>query len=162
MESDRSKVEAFYGGKLRVRVCGILQRPEDGAVLAGLHNGVGPLGQLWVPPGGGLQLGETLTECLQREFLEEAHLHILLGAFHNVFEFVDMPLHAIELFYHVHLATPGVARLGTDPEWPIAESPILQELAWITPKAYKSADKGLYHPVFRALFADSNSTQRDR
>jgi ADP-ribose pyrophosphatase YjhB (NUDIX family) len=33
----------------------------------------------WLLPGGGVQLGETLKECLEREFLEELNVGIVAG-----------------------------------------------------------------------------------
>ena len=88
----------------------------DGAILCGLHKGVGPLGQLWVPPGGGLEFGEVITECLKREFKEETGLDILAGPLVGLYEFVEVPLHALELFYRVNLEAEGIPTLGKDPE----------------------------------------------
>ena len=148
MSEDRRKVEAIYGGKLRVRACGLLKR-SDGALLCALHRGVGPAGRLWVPPGGGVEFGETLAQTLAREFAEEAGLAITVGPLVAVFEFVESPLHAIELFYEV-AAQGGSPTLGQDPEWPADEPPLLEALAWVTP-AQAAAEPAMYHGVVRQV-----------
>lgn len=144
MVEDRHKVEAIYGGKLRVRVCGLLKRP-DGAVLCALHRGVGPTGRLWVPPGGGVEFGETMAQTLVREFAEETGLAVAVGGLVAVHEFVQPPLHAIEVFYEVS-ATGGHLALGQDPEWPADQPPLLEALAWVTP-GQVAEEKALFHKV---------------
>ncbi len=144
MVEDRHKVETIYGGKLRVRVCGLLKR-ADGAVLCALHRGVGPTGRLWVPPGGGVEFGETLAQTLVREFVEETGLEVEVGDLVSVHEFVQPPLHAIEVFYEVR-AIGGTLALGTDPEWPTHQPPVLEALAWVLPEQV-AADKTLFHRV---------------
>lgn len=148
MSEERRKVETFYGGKLRLRICGLLQR-NDGALLCALHHGVGELNRLWVPPGGGLDFGEKLDDCLRREFLEETGLDISVGSLHSVHEFVRPPLHAVELFYHVTASSTQVPVLGTDPEWPSDLPPVISELAWVLPGDI--ADPRLYHAVVREV-----------
>lgn len=148
MSEERRKVETFYGGKLRVRICGLLRR-EDGALLCALHQGVGELGRLWVPPGGGLNFGEKFEECLQREFLEETGLKVAVGALHSVHEFVKPPLHAVELFYHVTASTEHAPVLGSDPEWPADQPPVISELAWVATNDL--TDSRLYHAVVHQI-----------
>ena len=76
---------------------------------------LGPEGVLWVPPGGGLQFGETLPEALTREFKEETGLEIRVLEFLFLHEYLSLPLHAIELFFRVE-QTGGSLRTGSDPE----------------------------------------------
>jgi len=157
MSEDRRKVETFYGGKLRVRVCGVLRRAEDDAILCGLHRGVGPLGRLWVPPGGGLQFGETLAEGLKREFFEETGLSIERGEQVGLYEYVQPPLHALELFFNVYLTKAGIPKLGSDPEWPIEHPPLLEDLAWISKQDVDMEDRLLFHAVVHSLLRTRNS-----
>lgn len=152
MSEERRKVETFYGGKLRLRICGLLRR-EDGALLCALHQGVGELGRLWVPPGGGLDFGEKLEDCLRREFVEETGLEVSVGALHSVHEFIRPPLHAVEMFYEVSASSRQAPRLGTDPEWPRDLPPVILELAWVLPKDVD--DPRLYHAVVRQVLGDS-------
>jgi len=140
-------MEAHYGGRLRVRVCGVLRRQSDGAVLCALHKGVGPRGQLWVPPGGGLDFGESLTDCLKREFLEETNLLVEIGPLMNVYEFIEPPLHALELFYQVETIGESEPLLGLDPEWPLDQPPVLAALGWFGPKVVQEMGLAFFHKI---------------
>lgn len=85
-------------------------------------------GEFWSPPGGGLQFGETIEECLKREFLEETNTEILVGKFLKVNEFLEPPLHAIELFYEVNIVA-GEISVGFDPEM---ENQIIKDVKWLS------------------------------
>lgn len=74
-------------------------------------------GPFWAPPGGGMELGQTAVETLEREFLEETGLTVTVGSLRFVTEFIHPPLHAIELFYEVTVIG-GTVRKGSDPELP--------------------------------------------
>jgi len=152
MSVENTIVAAHYGGRVRLRVCGLLRR-SDGALLCGLHKGVGPLGQLWVPPGGGVELGEPLATCLEREFLEETGLQIRMGVLFKVYEYIGLPLHAVEIFYYITQPNPGQPVLGTDPEWPKNLPPVLTELAWITAQKAKNEPAEAFHAVVHDVFA---------
>lgn len=106
-------IEQEYGDRLRLRVAGICIENEE--ILLVDHSGLNETGQFWAPPGGGLKYGETVRECLQREFKEETGLHIHVGEFFCVTEYLNPPLHAIELFFLVN-RIDGVLASGSDPE----------------------------------------------
>ena len=55
--------------------CGIMY-DNDGKILMGLRSTRGPNPNYWEFPGGQLEEGETLEECLHREWMEELNLHI--------------------------------------------------------------------------------------
>jgi len=112
MESDVTKT---YGNRVRVRVCGLLR--EGDRLLMVNHRMPGRTAW-WAPPGGGVEFGEALEECLRREFEEEVHLSITVGQFAFGCEFLQSPLHAIELFYWVE-STDGKPLVGDDPELPL-------------------------------------------
>jgi 8-oxo-dGTP diphosphatase len=137
------KVGELYGGKLRVRVCGLLER--DGFLLLARHDGVGPAGQLWLPPGGGLEFGESAQACLVREFQEECGIKVHVGPFYHLNELLDLPLHAIELFYRVTLLS-GAPVLGTDPEQTDGP-PVLAELKWFSKDQILGYKKDAMHAV---------------
>lgn len=79
------------------------------------HRGVGPTDTFWSPPGGGVQFGETVPNALIREFAEETGLTVEIGDLLFVNEFVQPPLHAVELFFAVRV-TSGTLQRGVDPE----------------------------------------------
>src|SRR5437868_8875182 len=109
MEKD---VQKFYGNRLRIRACGICVK--DDAILSINHRGVLPH-NFWSPPGGGIQFGERAGDCLTREFNEEVGLSIEAKKFLFACEFIQNPLHAIELFFEVFPLGDQI-RVGSDPE----------------------------------------------
>jgi len=115
-----------YGNQLRVRVCGICV--QDDKILLINHSGMNESGEFWSPPGGGLQFGETIEDCLKREFLEETNTVISVGKFLKVREFLKSPLHAIELFYEVKILS-GEIKIGIDPEM---EYQIIKDVKWLS------------------------------
>lgn len=118
-------VENKFGGRIRVRVCGVLF--EDGKYLMANHHGINALGNFWCGPGGGLEFGESIENAIKREFLEETGLQIEVGKFIEFLEFIKHPLHAIELFFEVK-KVGGNLQLGHDPE---TGNTILKELKWM-------------------------------
>ncbi|MEL7146911.1 MAG: NUDIX domain-containing protein, partial [Bacteroidota bacterium] len=107
------KISSSFGNRLRLRVCGVLIT-NQGLLLA-RHAPFGPAGELWIPPGGGLQYAETTPEALIREFKEETHLDIEPGQLLFVNEVLDLPIHAVELFFEIK-SYSGHLEVGTDPE----------------------------------------------
>ncbi|OEJ99671.1 NUDIX domain-containing protein [Roseivirga misakiensis] len=108
-----AKISEVYGKKLRVRVCGICIRDEK--ILLVHHKSLGKTGSLWAPPGGGMEYGESASEALKREYKEETGLTIEVDRFLFVHEYLDPPLHGIELFFLVRTNNDAPI-LGEDPE----------------------------------------------
>ena len=100
MEKIESLIQSAFGGKLRIRVCGVLV--ENGKILLVRQRNNNGISSFWLPPGGGLEYGESIEKALKREFLEETHIEIKPGDFITVTEFLKLPFHAIELFYKVY------------------------------------------------------------
>lgn len=113
MEALENKIKSIYGEKLRVRVCGICIKDER--LLLVRHKGLSASGTLWAPPGGGMEYGEDAKTALRREFLEETGLDVEVGEFLFVHEYLDKPLHGIELFFEVKNVA-GTLKSGSDPE----------------------------------------------
>lgn len=111
-------LEKIYGNKVRTRVCGICV-DEKGRLLVvnmkGISSDLEHNQSFFAPIGGGIELGETATEALQREFLEETGLEIEIDYFMCVYEYVNLPIHAVELFFAVR-AVGGTLKIGFDPE----------------------------------------------
>jgi len=115
-----------FGNKLRVRVCGLCI--DNDCLLMINHKGIND-GDFWAPPGGGLQFGETIETCLIREFREETHLDIKIDSFQFICEFINLPLHAIELFFKVE-KRGGALKKGDDPE--MADNQIIQGVKFMS------------------------------
>lgn len=122
------EIEAIYGNKVRIRVCGLCWRDDQLLVLDHHHLGTP---HFWAPPGGGVEFGMNLHENLMREFLEETGLQVTVGDFLFSAELIKPPLHAIELFFTVSLVG-GTLQRGYDPE---------TKLRVIGEAAFKSLDE---------------------
>lgn len=118
----------LYSNKLRVRICGVLI--EENKLLLINHKGIGKQGNLWAPPGGGLEFHESSTTCLKREFLEETGLEIEAKRFLFVNEYQNEKMHALELFFEV-VRTGGSLIMGRDPELDSGRQ-MITELKFVT------------------------------
>lgn len=141
-----------YTGLVRVRVCGLLV--QDGALLLTAHRGLLPDdAPFWSPPGGGWQFGETIQDCLRREFREETGLDVVIGRFLHLHEYGSTDLQALELFFEV---TPEdatvVPRLGHDPEH-AADNQLLTKLAFVAPQQLIRLPAAQVHPVLRQIIS---------
>lgn len=116
-----------FANKLRVRVCGILIQ-DDRILLAQLHSPITD-NLIWMPPGGGLSFGESMKDCLKREFKEETNLTVEVHELVHVNELLKKAYHAIECFFEVKKVA-GDEKLGKDPElsW---DRQMLHDLQWI-------------------------------
>jgi 8-oxo-dGTP diphosphatase len=141
-----------YAGRVRLRVCGLLVH-EDTLLLTA-HRGLLP-GQaaFWSPPGGGWQFGETIQDCLRREFREETGLAVMVGRFLHLHEYKSNNRQALELFFEVKPQDPAaVPRLGTDPEHgPAAQ--LLTDLAFVAPRQLVRLPAEQVHPVLRQIIS---------
>ena len=111
------------------------------------HRGIGETDTFWCPPGGGVQFSETAHQALKREFLEETGLAIEPGELLFVSEFMQPPLHAMELFFQVNILG-GEIRLGYDPEME-ESSQIITEVALMSFEEIKSNPPDEVHRLFR-------------
>jgi 8-oxo-dGTP diphosphatase len=141
--SDQKQVHELYGNRVRVRGCGICV--EEGAILLVNHRGVRP-GNFWAPPGGGVNLGETAAQAIVREFQEETHLEVSVGPFLFACEYLQPPLHAIELFFEVK-RIGGTLGIGTDPEFVARRT--IQAVQWIPFRELAKWPPAEIHGVFQ-------------
>jgi 8-oxo-dGTP diphosphatase len=114
MEAELAKI---YGNKVRVRACGICWRENQ--LLMVCHKAVTET-RFWSPPGGGVEFGDSIEATVKKEFMEETGLAISVGSFLFGCEYIEKPIHAIELFYNVSIQG-GSLRCGFDPEFQIIE-----------------------------------------
>lgn len=117
----------LYGNRIRVRVCGVCIKNEQ--VLLVCHRPILGDKNYWCPPGGGVDEGETAEEALRREFLEETGLIVEVGRLLLTKEFVQAPLHAIELYFSVKILEGDLIK-GYDPEMNASEQ-LIKEVSWL-------------------------------
>ncbi len=144
MLASSNKDIGMFSGKVRVRVCGLLDNGDR--ILMIKHNSIGPEGHLWLPPGGGVDFRESAEQTLKREFLEETGLNIEVNEFLFVYELINERHHAIELFYRVTWLD-GRLTLGKDPELD-TESQIIEEVAFLSHEEIGKMDTALLHGIF--------------
>lgn len=127
MNTLENRIVETYGNRLRVRVCGICF--ENDAVLVVNHHSLHGRSDFWSPPGGGMEFGMSASENLKREFAEETGLIVEVEKFLFVHEYLEPPLHAIELFFQVKRLS-GELTKGYDPEMN-SEEQIIKEVRFI-------------------------------
>lgn len=117
-----------WSNKLRVRSCGLLIE-NDTLLLVELHSPV--TGKwTWIPPGGGVEFGETTEEALIREFKEETGLTVQVTERLHIREVIKPPVHAIEFYFRVKRLSGSLA-LGSDPEMNM-EDQILRDIGFFS------------------------------
>lgn len=134
-----------FGNKLRVRVCGLCL--DQDRLLMINHHGIKE-GDFWAPPGGGLQFGESMEECLKREFQEETGLTVEVLNFQFICEFIHPPLHAIEAFFRVG-TKQGSLRKGTDPE--MKDNQIIKEVKFMSWMEINHLNPDSRHGIFNLV-----------
>ncbi|MBA4299019.1 NUDIX domain-containing protein [Algoriphagus alkaliphilus] len=137
------EIEAKFGNQLRTRVNGILIE-NDRLLMVKHQMGNGRI--LWSVPGGGMNFGSTATENLKREYFEETHLHIAVGNYLFVYEYLHPPLHAMEHFFEVKRIN-GNVKLGKDPELSV-NNQILLEISWKSISEINTIPNDSLHRVF--------------
>lgn len=141
-------VLAPFSQKVRVRACGVLI--DNNAILLVKHEGIGPDGFLWNPPGGGVIFGETITQTIEREFLEETGLNVITREFLGFHEHIGDGLHALELFFGVQ-NKDGILALGKDPELE-GQKQIMTDLRfWTKQEILSFAPSNFHQKVFEFL-----------
>lgn len=141
---NKKELNDIFGGKVRVRVMGILERKEK--VLLIKHAGLNQSNELWLPPGGGVAAGERIVDAISREFKEEVGLDVSVGAFLFAHEFINDPLHAIELFFEVK-ANDHDPLIGSDPE--LGDKQIIERVEFKSLQEICQLPIEKYHPVFQ-------------
>ncbi|WP_412069276.1 NUDIX domain-containing protein [Rubrivirga sp. IMCC43871] len=112
-------IPASLADRVRVRVGALVfdDATAPTAVLLAEHRGIWEDRPFWTPPGGGVEVGESLAEAVRREVKEETGLDVTVGPVRYVLDFVRPPLHAVSFYLACHTDDDlAGARLGTDPE----------------------------------------------
>ncbi len=143
MGSIRQDIGTIYGNRTRLRVCGITIHQNQ--LLLVRHDGLGEKGQLWSFPGGGLEFGENLRETLHREYLEETGLEISSGRQLFIYEYLQPPLHAVEVYFQAEI-TGGKLQTGYDPEAP-EQFQHLKEIRFVTFDELRVMEPEIKHEI---------------
>ncbi|MCF0055725.1 NUDIX hydrolase [Dyadobacter sp. CY356] len=145
MDAGKNELIGLYGSRLRIRVCGICVDSEK--ILMIRHRFVGNENIFWSPPGGGMQFGESAAETLKREFQEETGLIVEAGEMLFVNEFIQPPLHAVELFFKIKFFAGQVIK-GIDPEFS-EENQIIREVRFMSIEEIKLLPVDHVHNLFQ-------------
>lgn len=119
--------ENIYSNRVRVRVNGLLVENRK-LLLVKIHQ-LTLKDHIWMPPGGGVDFGESLEDALKREFIEETGVEIQIGTLRYIHEFIKPPLHALEFYYDCK-KVGGALKLGHDPEL-IGKKQILEDVRFM-------------------------------
>ncbi len=137
-------VDRIYGNRVRVRACGICLM--DNKLLLVNHRQLSKE-NFWAPPGGGIEFGELAGEALEREFLEETGLKIKCEELLFIAEFVNPPLHAVELFFKVDYID-GVLKKGFDPEMG-PDDQLIEDAKFMSWKEILKLNEKELHGIFK-------------
>jgi 8-oxo-dGTP diphosphatase len=142
-------VNASRYSKLRARACALVLK-DHSLLLVKLHSPVLDK-EIWIPPGGGINFGDSIFETATRECLEETNVKVNARRLCYVTELVRPPkIHALEYYIECDWLS-GDAVLGYDPE--LNEAQILLDLAYI-PLEELSQKADLYPTFLRTQLLD--------
>ncbi len=119
--------DSQFSNKVRVRACAVIV--QDSSILLAKINSPTRPEPIWMPPGGGVELGESLEEALHREISEETELKIQKEQLLWIHEFIEEPYHAIEFYFRCDIIG-GELKKGSDPELELNQQMLL-DLAFI-------------------------------
>ena len=109
-------------------------------------------GRVWYTPGGRLEVGESLRDCIQREVFEETGLNVRARNLVHVFEYWEAKYHRhkVECYFLADLESGGL-----DQDWADLDGPVQQM------KFFRLEDieaEGHIYPEFLKKGAWRNST----
>ena len=133
-----------FGNRVRIRACGICWK--DDKLLMVNHKSL-TANNFWAPPGGGLEVGQSLSDCLKCEFEQETGLIIQMGKFLFGCEFIRLPLHAVELFFEVSILG-GDLKAGYDPELGEKQQ-IISSAAFLSGEEIEAIPASQKHGIFK-------------
>lgn len=139
-----------FSDRVRVRACAII---ESNSNLLLIKQNVPTRDEpVWMPPGGGVMLGETIETALAREVHEETGLKITPLRLLWIHEFLELPFHAIEFYFECSIVG-GMLRLGHDPELSDDEQSLM-EVKFVSPE---EAEKYAICPDFLHKYLSNKS-----
>jgi len=143
MANIEKEIKEKFGQRLRVRVNGI--HIKNDRILMAKHR-MGEGKYFWNVPGGGMEYGTSAVANLVREIKEETGLQVIEASYLYLHEFLEPPLHAIEMFFEIEIEE-GNPHLGEDPEL-TAEYQLLTEIRYIGVDELNKIPENQKHPIF--------------
>lgn len=119
---------SVFSHQLRLRVAGLLVEQEHILLIKMDSPVTGKT--VWMPPGGGVDFGESMIDALRREFREETQTEIEIQQLLHLRELIKDPFHAVECYFEVS-KVKGQPSAGYDPELGDHEQ-LIEEVAWIS------------------------------
>lgn len=145
-----TKIDQIYGNRVRVRVCGLCWQGDD--LLMVNHTGL-TQSNFWAPPGGGVEFGERAEDALTREIKEETGITARTGRFLFACEYINPPLHSLELFFDAimeHIANREVPIVGSDPEMG-TRTQLIKDVRFMPYSDIQQLKKEQKHGIFERL-----------
>lgn len=142
------ELQKTFGHRLRVRASGI-SVTDNRVLLVGMSGLVEGM-LYWCPPGGGVKFGESVRDAVEREILEETGLRATTGRFMFFREYLNPPLHALELYFEASIEDFSGLGTGKDPELEEGQQLITEAALFTLEELNRLPRKGL-DPVFHHL-----------
>ena len=142
---------------VRVRVNGLVVK-DHSLLMVNLHSPV-TSDLIWMPPGGGVTFGETLSGALVREVVEETGIDVDTGPLWYLHEVRSKDIHAVEFYFYCEYKR-GDPLTGVDPEYG-EEHQIIDDVAFIP---FDSLDRSDIHPGYlrKGFVADLANPERQK
>lgn len=143
--------------RLRVLALAVVRRPDDGALLVGLHD----LDAAGEPAfcrllGGGVEFCERSDAAVRRELMEELGVPArpvrFLGTLENVFVYRGEPGHEVILNWLVEFEDPALYAVD---EFVVTEGAATQTARWVQPAELAARGIPLYPEGIVALIAST-------
>ncbi|PID99094.1 hypothetical protein CSA80_03190 [Candidatus Saccharibacteria bacterium] len=84
----------------RITIRGIIEKDGQLFCVRQKHQD-GSVNRFWCTPGGGMDPGESVTDCLKRELVEELGVEPQIGELLAVQQYIDEQYEFLELFFRV-------------------------------------------------------------
>lgn len=117
----------IYSGRIRVRASALVL--QEGCIVLVQQEVPTRDHLVWIPPGGGIQLGESAEDALVREVFEETGLRVVPSHLRYVHEFIQGDFHTYELYFICDNAG-GELKTGSDPEHSLQEQ-LIVDVQWV-------------------------------